>query len=110
RGAGGRGLGGLLVLHKIGSWLAGGRLGRPRWEHVIVDAPASGHSLPLLDSPRTLGALATIGPIAETLRTLDRRLHDPAETLVVVVTTPEELAVRETIELYGELVERLGPP
>jgi hypothetical protein len=44
------------------------------------------------------------------LRALDRRLHDPAETLVVVVTTPEELAVRETIELYGELTVRLGLP
>ena len=100
----------LLVLHKIAGWLDAGRLGRPRYDHVIVDAPASGHSLPLLDSPRTLGALATIGPIAETLRTLDRRLHDPAETLVVVVTTAEELAVRETVELYGELTERLGLP
>ncbi len=104
------GLAELLVLHKIAGWLDAGRLGRPRYDMVIVDAPASGHSLPLLDSPRTLGALATIGPVAETLRSLDRRLHDPAETLVVVVTTPEELAVRETIELYGELTRRLGLP
>jgi len=76
---------------------------------VIVDAPASGHSLPLLDAPRTLGALARIGPVAETLGALDRRLHDPAHTLVVVVTTPEELAVRETIELQAQLVG-LGLP
>jgi anion-transporting ArsA/GET3 family ATPase len=104
------GLAELLVLHKIGGWLDATRLGRPRWDLVVVDAPASGHSLPLLDSPRTLGALARIGPVADTLGALDRRLHDPAQTLVVVVTTPEELAVRETIELHAELTERLGLP
>jgi anion-transporting ArsA/GET3 family ATPase len=104
------GLAEFLVLHKIGGWLDARRLGRTTWDLVVVDAPASGHSLPLLDAPRTLGALARIGPVGETLAALDRRLHDPAETLVVVVTTPEELAVRETIELYRELDGRLGLP
>ena len=97
------GLAEFLVLHKIAGWLDARRLGRNLYDVVIVDAPASGHSLPLLDAPRTLGALARIGPVAETLTSLDRRLHDPAETLVVLVTTPEELAVRETIELHAEL-------
>ncbi len=98
------GLAEFLVLHKINGWLEARRLTRPLYDVVIVDAPASGHSLPLLDAPRTLGALARIGPVAETLGALDSRLHDPAQTLVVVVTTPEELAVRETIELHAQLV------
>ena len=97
------GLAEFLVLHKINGWLDARRLGRPLYDVVLVDAPASGHSLPLLDAPRTLGAIARIGPVAETLGALDRRLHDPAQTLVVVVTTPEELAVRETIELHTQL-------
>jgi anion-transporting ArsA/GET3 family ATPase len=97
------GLAEFLVLHKIAGWLDARRLGRALYDVVIVDAPASGHSLPLLDAPRTLGALARIGTVAETLAGLDRRLHDPSETLVVLVTTPEELAVRETIELHAEL-------
>jgi anion-transporting ArsA/GET3 family ATPase len=104
------GLSEFLVLHKIGGWLDARRLGRPLYDFVVVDAPASGHSLPLLDAPRTLGLLARVGPVAETLGALDRRLHDPAETLVVVVTTPEELAVRETVELYQELEGRLRLP
>ena len=103
------GLAEFLVLHKINGWLDARRLTRPLYDVLVVDAPASGHSLPLLDAPRTLGALARIGPVAETLAALDRRLHDPAETLVVVVTTPEELAVRETIELQAQLVG-LGLP
>jgi anion-transporting ArsA/GET3 family ATPase len=104
------GLSEFLVLHKLGGWLDARRLGRPLYDLLVVDAPASGHSLPLLDAPRTLGAFARIGPIADTLAGLDRRLHDPAETLVVVVTTPEELAVRETIELHAELTGRLHLP
>jgi anion-transporting ArsA/GET3 family ATPase len=104
------GLAELLVLHKLGSWLDARRLGRFLHDLVVVDAPASGHSLPLLEAPRTLGALARLGPVAETLAALDRRLHDPRQTLVVVVTTPEELAIRETIELHGELAGRLGLP
>jgi anion-transporting ArsA/GET3 family ATPase len=103
------GLAELVVLHKLAAWLDARRLGRPLYDVLVVDAPASGHSLPLLDSPRTLGALARLGPVATTLAALDRRLHDRAETLVVVVTTPEELAVRETIELHAEL-GRLGFP
>lgn len=104
------GLAEFLVLYKINGWLDATRLGRRLHDVVVVDAPASGHSLPLLDAPRTLGALARIGPVADTLAALDRRLHDPAETLVVVVTTPEELAVREAIELHAELGDRLGLP
>jgi len=104
------GLAEFLVLYKIGGWLDARRLGRALYDVVVVDAPASGHSLPLLSAPRTLGALARIGPIADTLGALDRRLRDPAQTLVVPVTTPEELAVRETIELHEELSHTLGLP
>jgi len=103
------GLAEFLVLHTLEGWLEARRLGRPRYDVVLVDAPASGHSLPLLAAPRTLGALARIGPIAETLRAIDRRLRDPDQTLVLPITLPEELAVRETIELYRELTG-LGLP
>lgn len=99
-----------LVLHRILGWLEARRFGRPVWDLVILDAPASGHSLPLLAAPRTLGALARLGPIADLLGKMDTLLADPAATLVATVTTPEELAVRETVELYRELTERLRLP
>ncbi len=99
-----------LVLNKLAGWLDARRLGRRVHDLVIVDAPASGHSLPLLSAPRTLGAVARFGPIAQTLQSLQQRLVDPSETLVCVVTTPEELAVRETVELYREVALRLRLP
>ena len=108
------GLAELLVLNKVHAWLGARRLGRPLYDLIVVDAPASGHSLPLLSAPRTLGALARLGPIAGLLRTLAAMLADRSTTLVLLVTMPEELAVRETIELYEELAGRerlpLGPP
>ena len=108
------GLAELLVLNKVHAWLEARRLRRPLYDLVVVDAPASGHSLPLLSAPRTLGTLARLGPIAELLRTLGGMLADRSTTLVLLVTTPEELAVRETIELHEELAGRerlpVGPP
>jgi anion-transporting ArsA/GET3 family ATPase len=84
-----------LVLHALQGFLDARRFGRRVHDVVVVDAPASGHSLPLLAAPQTLGALA---------------LADPAHTVVCLVTTPEELAVRETIELHRELADALGLP
>ena len=99
-----------LVLQQLNTWLEARRLGRRVYDLIVVDAPASGHSLPLLAAPQTLGALAHLGPVADTLRTIGTRLADPATTLVCLVTTPEELAVRETIELHRELGRRLRLP
>lgn len=98
-----------LVLQKLQAWLDAKRLGRRLYDLIVVDAPASGHSLPLLAAPRTLGALAHLGPVAETLRTIGATLADRRRTLVCLVSAPEELAVRETIELHRE-VRGLGLP
>ena len=102
------GLGEFLVLQRLLGWVEARRRGRPVYDLVVVDAPASGHSLPLLAAPHTLGALARLGPVAELLARIQRLIADPGATLVCVVTTPEELAVRETMELHRELAERLG--
>ena len=99
----------LLVLHRLLGWIEARRLGRPVHDLVIVDAPASGHSLPLLTAPGALRALARLGPVSDLLGRLERLLADPEQTLVCPVTTPEELAVRETIELYTEIASRALP-
>jgi len=97
------GLAEFLVLERVLRWVEARRLGRPVHDLIVVDAPASGHSLPLLTGPRTLGALARLGPIADLLGRVERLLADHTATLVCIVTTPEELAIRETIELHREL-------
>src|SRR5436309_5821006 len=104
------GLGEFLVLHRLLGWVEARRRGRPLYDLVVVDAPASGHSLPLLAAPRTLGSLARLGPIGGMLERIDRLLADPERSLVCVVTTPEELAVRETVELCREIGTQLRLP
>src|SRR6266404_1371460 len=103
------GLGEFLVLHRLLGWVEARRGRRPLHDLVIVDAPASGHSLPLLAAPHTLGALARLGPVAELLARLQRLIGDPGATPGCVVPTPGELAGRETVEPHrepGELLRR----
>ncbi|HEU4977179.1 MAG TPA: ArsA-related P-loop ATPase [Baekduia sp.] len=78
------------------------------YDTVILDAPASGHGLGLLRTPRTFADIARIGPIATQARAVDEALTDPARSAIVAVTLPGELAVSETLELDGWLRARLG--
>lgn len=87
----------------------------PRWlperapyDLVIVDAPASGHGLALLRTPRTFAEIARVGPVASQARLVVATLADPGETAVVTVTTAEETPVNETLEIEASLRELLG--
>jgi anion-transporting ArsA/GET3 family ATPase len=79
------------------------------WDMIVVDLPATGHSLQYLRMPRA--AHETFGGIisreAERIAAL---LHDPEKTAVNLVTTPDELSVSETQEAYQQLTEDLRLP
>jgi hypothetical protein len=81
--------------------------GAERYDLVIVDAPATGHGLALLDAPRTFGEVAAAGPVARQARIIDGTLRDRALTGVVVVATPEEMPVNEVAFLEAELGDRI---
>ena len=73
------------------------------YDLVVVDASASGHVVGQLASPVALGELISVGVVqAQTAWMIDL-LKDPATTGVVVVATPEEMPVNETLELVGRL-------
>lgn len=94
-----------LALAKIAEFerMRAGIHRRPRYDVIIVDAPATGHSLPLLSTARTLMEMLPIGPIGKTAGELNRLLADPRRTAAVIVTIAEEMAVNETIEMTAEL-------
>lgn len=75
---------------------------------AVLDAPASGHGLGLLQSPRTYAEIARVGPIATQAREVDELLRDPQRCLIVTVAIPEETPVNEAGELALLLEERLG--
>jgi anion-transporting ArsA/GET3 family ATPase len=81
--------------------------GRP-YDLVIADAPATGHGIAALRTPRTFAEIARVGPIANQGRTIDATLRDPVFTGVVGVALPEEMPVNETLLLQGALREALG--
>lgn len=76
---------------------------RPRYDLVIVDAPATGHSLALLSTAKTLTEMLPMGPIGKTAEGVNRLLVDSRRTAAVIVTIPEEMAVNETIEISSGL-------
>ncbi|HEX2072070.1 MAG TPA: ArsA-related P-loop ATPase [Thermoleophilaceae bacterium] len=73
------------------------------YDLVIVDAPATGHGLALLNAPRTFAEIARVGPINRQAGIIDAFLHDPATTAVVAVALAEEMPVNETIDLERRL-------
>jgi anion-transporting ArsA/GET3 family ATPase len=75
---------------------------------VVLDAPATGHALGLLDSPRTFGAIARVGPIAGQADRLGKLLADPTRSGYVAVAHPTEMAITETLDLQERLHEQLG--
>jgi anion-transporting ArsA/GET3 family ATPase len=82
--------------------------GRHPWDLVILDAPAIGHALGMLRTPRTYGDIARVGPVRRQADKIDSFLHDPGRSAVVVVALPEEMPVNETLEFRDALDEQLG--
>ena len=73
------------------------------YDLVIVDAPATGHGVGLLRTPKTFADIARVGPIAHQGQTIADTIADPEFTGVVAVATPEEMPVNETLTLADEL-------
>jgi anion-transporting ArsA/GET3 family ATPase len=80
------------------------------YDLVVVDAPASGHSLALLTAPQAFARTAQGGPIARQGGRIDECLHDRRSTAVVAVARPEDAAVSELLELNERLLHEAELP
>jgi anion-transporting ArsA/GET3 family ATPase len=78
------------------------------YDLVVLDAPATGHALGLLHSPRTFGAIARVGPIAGQSQRVRELLEDPRRSSYLAVAQGTEMAVTETLELTDGLRRHLG--
>ena len=81
--------------------------GVARYDAVIVDAPATGHGMFLLQIPGVITRAIGSGHMAEESRRMLDLLRDPSQTAVNIVTHGEEMPINETIELAGRLREEL---
>jgi anion-transporting ArsA/GET3 family ATPase len=84
--------------------------GRPRWDLVVVDAPATGHAVQLLGVPRALRDTVPAGPLRRDADWMQALLEDPARTAVALVSLPEEMPVTETAELDARIRDELRLP
>lgn len=82
--------------------------GAEAYDLVILDAPATGHGVALLEAPRTFSEAARVGPIARQGRTINAMLSNPQRTGVVAVARGEEMPVSETLSLRAALRDRMG--
>jgi anion-transporting ArsA/GET3 family ATPase len=78
------------------------------YDLVVFDAPATGHALGMLSSPRTFGAIARVGPIAAQAQRLAELLADPERCGYLAVAHASEMAITETLELQDSLRKELG--
>ncbi len=77
--------------------------GNHEHELILVDMPATGHTLALTGLPDVLHKLVTRGPIPEALREGQAWLNDPRTGAALIVTLPETLPVSESLELLQGL-------
>ncbi len=83
--------------------------GRPRFDLVILDGPATGHVLTLLRIPKVILDTVPEGPLTGPARDNWSLLTDPKRCLTVLTTLAEDLPVTETLQLSRGLAE-LGLP
>lgn len=76
----------------------------PTHELILIDMPATGHTLSLTGLPELLLKLVPGGPIAAALKEGQGYLNDPKQAAAWIVTLPETLPVSECLEL----IEGLG--
>jgi arsenite-transporting ATPase len=77
--------------------------GQPRHQLIIIDMPATGHTLALTTLPKILIRLIRSGPIVDALSEGQRVIYDPDKSSSWVVTLPEKLPVSEALELLEGL-------
>jgi anion-transporting ArsA/GET3 family ATPase len=82
--------------------------GGRQYDLVIVDAPATGHGVGFLQTPRTFANIARVGPIRSQAETLDKFIRNQRKTGVQIVSAPEEMPVNETATLERDLTGEVG--
>jgi anion-transporting ArsA/GET3 family ATPase len=87
-----------------------GEDGRPRFDVVILDAPATGHGLDMLRVPKVIVDVVPSGLLRRDAERAWAMFQDPVQCAVILVTLPEEMPTTETIELANALRDELRLP
>lgn len=83
------------------------RRGKPVWDTVVFDLPASGHSLSMLRIAWVILDTIPDGPLTRDARKLATLLKDKTRTAMTMVTLAEEMPANEARELTAALSSEL---
>ena len=84
--------------------------GSPKYDVVILDAPATGHGLDMLRVPKVILDVAPPGLLRRDAEKAWALFQDAKTCAVVLVTLPEAMPTQETIELAASLRDELNLP
>lgn len=87
-----------------------GRGGRPVYDLIVVDAPATGHGVAFLRVPFAAVETVKMGWVRKQADRIIDLITDPERTLLNIVTLPEEMPVNETVEMCQKVEQLLGIP
>ncbi len=82
--------------------------GRPRFDTIVMDAPATGHAISFLSVPQVLVQTVPPGPMSREAQKMRDLLVDPAVTATVLVSLAEEMPVNEALELHAALRDKVN--
>ncbi len=80
--------------------------GEKHWDVVIIDAPATGHGMFLLQIPQVITSALNSGRMADESQRMLDLLEDKERTCVNLITLAEEMPVNETIELRRQIADQ----
>jgi anion-transporting ArsA/GET3 family ATPase len=72
---------------------------RQNFDHVVVDMPSTGYGLAMFQSTRNFANLFQGGPVHKDAEQMLRTFDHPDECGHLVVSLPEEMPLRESLEL-----------
>jgi hypothetical protein len=77
---------------------------RLNYDHVVVDMPSTGYGLAMFQSTRNFSRLFAGGPIHRDTEEMLTSFNNPKESGQLIVSLPEEMPLRESIELKDFLI------
>lgn len=99
----------VLLLGKVKQMERAAAAGEPDAADLIVlDAPAAGHAIRFLQSPHGVADAAGGGPVRQQAEEVVEMLSDPSRCQVLLVSTPEETPVTETVETAAVIGSTVG--
>ena len=84
--------------------------GRHTWDKVVLDAPATGHGIFLLQIPTVITSILSTGHMFEEAQRILAVMTDPDVTAMNLVTLAEEMPVNETVMLHARIRDDIKMP